>query len=919
LLSRILLVVQAFFGLVALLSRGRATHRSGVGASGLARVVSDPTFPAHDFFIPGRSFRVRLRHANLESSDDAAMDLRGASLKFADTAEEAPLDLVMNTGEASLFRDAWVFLDFVRARPRGAQGFRWMAERYPREWAAGAAGWRLAPSSYARLSYHSQIVTRFRASDGVIWWARYRLVPHDRGPDDGLPEPDRLAHPISLERSPQETRPKDYLRKDFVQRLSRGPVRYWLQVQLHLPQATDPAWVLDSSRPWDHPWRDLAEIVLERPLAAAETEALRFNVARQPDSLGLLPATGPEDYNSIGWLRTRVYPLSQLARTWRRSAPIGPRPRLSEVPASEDGRHCAVGRLLLDEPDAEGRDLPLHHVTVELWDRDSVGADLLGRAETDAQGHFVIPYDPADAGPGDLPDLQLRVYAPGTDRLVHVVRGDDDVTVQRYDFGTHRVRCWEYAAGPLPRLAVAPGDDPPQDFAPGRRPVLLRNLARHAHVHLRHRVSCRTDSLALTLEQVQRDYPPTPPLLLDRANPGYTRTDAYFVDRMLNGFYPAPLQRQGDRFHVRYCFDGDEHNGKYDLPNAEATFVLQGGVLVPEQIVLQHRVPGGLAPCSPLAEPIVVRPGDGERWMAAKRIFTSSHIVAGEVDGHLCRAHLDVEQYALAMFRNLRRSPLRAVLAPHLKEVTTINWQGQSWVYGDSGIVPRISGLTPQAVGLRFVDQMGRVDWRDFAPPLPLGPDHRWAHVAGLYWELLGDYVGEVLHAQRDAIAASWYEVVGFSRDLACRSAPFTGQEPGTRITAGGTVRAVHPFAWSSSPTDDDWVRLREVCRYAIFRATLWHSWINDKQLEDGGDVRLGTLGLRGGGFGDDRTVGALPVDASEQLYMVGVLVGTGYGFLLANEDGDVPAELIERLVSRRQDFAAHGLDIGAIRSRVNI
>jgi hypothetical protein len=55
LLSRILLVVGAFFGLLALLSRGRGTHRLGVGASGHARVVAQPTFPAHDFFVPGRT------------------------------------------------------------------------------------------------------------------------------------------------------------------------------------------------------------------------------------------------------------------------------------------------------------------------------------------------------------------------------------------------------------------------------------------------------------------------------------------------------------------------------------------------------------------------------------------------------------------------------------------------------------------------------------------------------------------------------------------------------------------------------------------------------------------------------------------------------------------------------------------------
>jgi hypothetical protein len=306
-------------------------------------------------------------------------------------------------------------------------------------------------------------------------------------------------------------------------------------------------------------------------------------------------------------------------------------------------------------------------------------------------------------------------------------------------------------------------------------------------------------------------------------------------------------------------------------------------------------------------------------------VFTSAHLVAGEVDGHLCRAHLDVEQFAIACFRNLRRSTLLTVLAPHLKEVTTINWQGAAWVYGDSGIVPRISGLTPRAVGARFVDQMGRVDWYGFAPPASIGRDHRWANVANRYWNLLGDYLDDVLYRNRDAIAGTWDEVVAFSRDLSHRSAPFTGVDPDgpkgapPRVTHGGVLRAVRPITWTDAPSHEDWARLRDACRYAIFRATLWHSWINDKQLEDGGDVRIGTLGLRNGGFGDDRTVGPLPVDASEQLYLVGVLVGTAYGFVIKNEDGDVPAQLIERLMAQRNGFVADGLDVTAIRSRVNI
>src|SRR5262249_22742345 len=154
---------------------------------------------------------------------------------------------------------------------------------------------------------------------------------------------------------------------------------------------------------------------------------------------------------------------------------------------------------------------------------------------------------------------------------------DDDVRVEHYDFGAVRVGCWEYAPGPLARLQVPAGEEPPQDFSPGRKPVLLRNLARHAHIHAKHRFACRHDPLALALEQVQRDFPPTPPLLLDQATPGYTRTDAYFVDRLLNGFYPAPFERRGDRLHASYTFDRDEQNGKYDLPNASVTLRVEGG------------------------------------------------------------------------------------------------------------------------------------------------------------------------------------------------------------------------------------------------------------------------------------------------------------------------------------------------------
>ena len=68
---------------------------------------------------------------------------------------------------------------------------------------------------------------------------------------------------------------------------------------------------------WDkesHPWHDLAHVVITTPLSPDGLEKTCFNIANQPESLGLLEATSPSDYNSIGHLRTKVYPFVQQLR-----------------------------------------------------------------------------------------------------------------------------------------------------------------------------------------------------------------------------------------------------------------------------------------------------------------------------------------------------------------------------------------------------------------------------------------------------------------------------------------------------------------------------------------------------------------------------------------------------------------------------
>src|SRR5688572_23108417 len=204
-LTRVAWLLKVLFGTVARFSRARPTHRHGVGAAGTLRIVDRPEIPDHDFFRPGATFPVCFRHANLDFFDDASLDIRGAAVRLASPGVDSPLDLVMNTGEASLFRDAVVFLQFVRSKRHGAKGMMWMAERYPREMAVGVDGLRRAPSSYTALRYHSQIIYRFSARDHHPRYCRYRLI--GAGSEEGIPDTRDRTHPLDQARRPGQTRP----------------------------------------------------------------------------------------------------------------------------------------------------------------------------------------------------------------------------------------------------------------------------------------------------------------------------------------------------------------------------------------------------------------------------------------------------------------------------------------------------------------------------------------------------------------------------------------------------------------------------------------------------------------------------------------------------------------------------------------
>jgi arachidonate 5-lipoxygenase len=279
-----LLRAKLLFGAKALLTGRRATHLRGIGLRGTLRVVRKPGFPAHDFFQAGREFRCRMRHANASFYDDASVQVRAWSLKFADSDFSSPFDLLMNMGVMQAFWSLRSFMAFVDGRIGTSEG-NWESQReWLRRWPGYFVGIiesvRARPASWAELIYRTSIVYPFRGLDGRQQWAKYRW------------------------------------------RLVGGPVEYLLQIQLREFEEERDTWqFFNSARVWDprvYPWRDLADVTVDEALPDEVTDRMAFWLGHQPENLGLTNCYSVVDYRSLAYARYVVYGYSRGLRRIRR-------------------------------------------------------------------------------------------------------------------------------------------------------------------------------------------------------------------------------------------------------------------------------------------------------------------------------------------------------------------------------------------------------------------------------------------------------------------------------------------------------------------------------------------------------------------------------------------------------------------------
>ncbi|MEJ6391955.1 hypothetical protein V8J82_01735 [Gymnodinialimonas sp. 2305UL16-5] len=297
--------------------RKRMSHDNGIAGTGTLRIVDNPSFPAHDFFAPGREFPVRIRHASATFLDDAMNCIRSMSIKFSHDRFKSPFDIEMNTGQTSLFWSAVSFLKFAKLRRQkyGVE-YRDFNRRYPDGLKGSMEAGRRHASSFENLRYNCKTPFLYNGSDGLRRYAKYRVIPADGAPETGI-DPDPSEWDQCNQRIlPHETRGRNYLKHEYEDRVARRGAHYKLQIQTHPASDGEDPEVFNNMVLWDevaHPWHDLAEITITETLDWRESTMTTFSVNNMPKSLGVIPAQSIFDYNSVNYMRAH----SEIARKAR--------------------------------------------------------------------------------------------------------------------------------------------------------------------------------------------------------------------------------------------------------------------------------------------------------------------------------------------------------------------------------------------------------------------------------------------------------------------------------------------------------------------------------------------------------------------------------------------------------------------------
>lgn len=260
-------------------SGSRALHAKGRYYTATFTATAEASIRCRAAHLQGTPVPTIVRLSNGSghfASVDRAPDVRGLAVSFRPAAGGAT-DLLAQTAPRFPVHTVAEFVELTRASalaPRKPWLLPAFLARHPSAIPAMAANLRAGavnpPTSFAVAKFYAVHGFRWLDADGGSLWVRYTWLP-ERGVEPG-PKPDRSD--------------ADYLQHEFVSRLSDGPVRFTLSVQI-AGEGDDPH---DPTSVWRSPNRiNAGTLAITAPDPSRETggELIVFDPTRLIDGIEL--------------------------------------------------------------------------------------------------------------------------------------------------------------------------------------------------------------------------------------------------------------------------------------------------------------------------------------------------------------------------------------------------------------------------------------------------------------------------------------------------------------------------------------------------------------------------------------------------------------------------------------------------------
>ena len=198
-------------------------------------------------------------------------------------------------------------------------------------------------------------------------------------------------------------------------------------------------------------------------------------------------------------------------------------------------------------------------------------------------------------------------------------------------------------------------------------------------------------------------------------------SDEFFVERRLNGFSPGKLKRvenQPWQYFIRYDFSDVTVDANGILPRfIEARFCLDGQQLQVHSIEFILHGEREIKNFTPR----------DQDWEWAKKLFRCAEFVLHETVAHLGGTHLNIDQYAMAYYRNVVNNRIIELLEPHFEGLLSINQQGLAELVGsegNEGVVPQLTVLNIQDTQRILVAELKTLTYRNWSPRTRTLPDY---------------------------------------------------------------------------------------------------------------------------------------------------------------------------------------------------